>query len=560
MARAELRDFIGALSARPFWGLIGALLFVLIAAGVRALLTPTGIYVPEYTTYYPAIIAAALFAGTKAGFTALFLSCLASILIFSDPMIETTDHIAPAVAFAISGVLIIIVTSAYVRQVAANRVTAEQLRLAEQTARFGLWEFDPRSQKVTASENTQRMFGVSIEDRPISLREYIQRVHPDDAERMRCVAAEKPVHGQNFQVEYRLIGPGGERHILSRGSTISVRGKPKMIGAIFDVTEHKVDEKLLRSAIESLPWPVALVAEDGEILATSGAWNSTGGNDHGRDLGTWIETACPDNHQTIMALLLRALLHRDRAAQEITLQKPGGGRRFWSVQVTPLGVLPDGRRYATIAIRDITDERSREEQRSLVIGEFKHRLSNMSAVLTAIISQSLRNKPDDRRALVGRIETYMRTHQLLAAMPNEALSLRNLLTQELGALQLGNRIRTSGTDILLTPDLAIALAMTLHELMTNALKHGALKDDSGEIEISWLTSGGELEFNWIERTGSPVRAPDREGFGTKLFSRAFDAMGGHVTRSFPPTGFCCTIRVPIPGLAKALQTARHEAA
>lgn len=560
MARARLRHFIGALSARPIWGLIVALLSVLIATGVRAMLTPTEIHVPAYTTYYPAIIAAALFAGTQAGFTALFLSCLSSVLIFPDPTIETGDHIAPTAAFAISGILIIIVTSAYVRQVAANRVTAEQLRLAEQTARFGLWEFDPRSQKVTASENTQRMFGVPVEDRPISLREYIQRVHPDDVERLRCVASERPVQGQNYEVEYRLIGPGGERHMLSRGSTISVRGKPKMIGAIFDVTEHKVDEKLLRSAIESLPWPVALIAEDGEILATSGAWNTTGGNDHGRDLGKWIETACPDNHQTIMQLLLRALLHRDRAAQDITLQKPEGVRRFWSVQVTPLGVLPDGRRNATIAIRDITEERSRDELRSLVIGEFKHRLSNMSAVLTAIISQSLRNKPEDRRALIGRIETYMRTHQLLSAMPNETLSLRSLLTQELGALQLGERIKTSGTDILLTPELAIALAMTLHELMTNALKYGALKDDSGEIGVSWQTSCGELEFNWVERTGSTVRPPDREGFGTKLLSRAFDAMGGHVTRSFPPTGFCCTIRVPIPGLAKALQAARHEAA
>ena len=83
------------------------------------------------------------------------------------------------------------------------------------------------------------------------------------------------------------------------------------------------------------------------------------------------------------------------------------------------------------------------------------------------------------------------------------------------------RFPLDGPEILLSPKAVIALSLILHELATNSAKYGALSELSGHVEISWRRTGERVHVDWVERDGPPVTPPEREGFGTKVISRAF---------------------------------------
>jgi two-component sensor histidine kinase len=101
----------------------------------------------------------------------------------------------------------------------------------------------------------------------------------------------------------------------------------------------------------------------------------------------------------------------------------------------------------------------------------------------------------------------------------------------------------------LTPQIALAFAMAAQELVTNAVKYGALSNDQGEIGISWTTDRASpvlLRLRWQETGGSPVHPPTRRGFGTRLLERNLAMeLDGKVEIEFRPTGIICTIECPL---------------
>jgi two-component sensor histidine kinase len=93
---------------------------------------------------------------------------------------------------------------------------------------------------------------------------------------------------------------------------------------------------------------------------------------------------------------------------------------------------------------------------------------------------------------------------------------------------------------------ASALAMALHELATNAVKYGALSNESGRIDVRWRVESDTLELTWIERGGPPVSAPASTGFGTVLISRVLQAeTRGKVSTEFAPEGLTFRLTAPV---------------
>lgn len=112
------------------------------------------------------------------------------------------------------------------------------------------------------------------------------------------------------------------------------------------------------------------------------------------------------------------------------------------------------------------------------------------------------------------------------------------------------RFVLTGDPVQVEPPVASALAMTLHELGTNAVKYGALSNDAGYVETEWHTQqiGRRtwLSITWREKAGPPVERPSREGFGLKLIKRALAAeRGARIEHSFEPEGVVCTALLPI---------------
>jgi len=128
--------------------------------------------------------------------------------------------------------------------------------------------------------------------------------------------------------------------------------------------------------------------------------------------------------------------------------------------------------------------------------------------------------------------------------------LRDLARQQLEAhaADKTDRVRIEGQPILLPPDLATPFGLVLHELATNAAKHGALSNHTGKVTTTWTTAGRNnnrsLKFSWKEEGGPPTGEPGAKGFGSTLIDTAIP--GAKVKRNFLADGFACTIEVPLP--------------
>jgi two-component sensor histidine kinase len=119
-----------------------------------------------------------------------------------------------------------------------------------------------------------------------------------------------------------------------------------------------------------------------------------------------------------------------------------------------------------------------------------------------------------------------------------------------------DRLVVVGPELELDPKQALALALAVNELVTNASKYGALSKPSGTVDVSWSREGGgpspAFVFVWRERGGPPVVAPSREGFGTRVIRTSLaDDFGGTVDLAYEPTGFVCTLTAPLENLPRA---------
>lgn len=204
-------------------------------------------------------------------------------------------------------------------------------------------------------------------------------------------------------------------------------------------------------------------------------------------------------------------------------------------------------------IKDITDRVAAERRQQLLVDELSHRVKNTLATVQAIAQQSLRRTtdPERRDSLIARLTAYARGHDLLAGSNWQAAPLDQVVAQALVPFGGGERfeIAHDGQPVRLPPREALALALALHELCTNAIKHGALSVPAGRIFIDWeqRDAGQRFAFNWRETGGPPVAVPTRRGFGSTLLQRtlALD-LRGTVDVNFREDGLECRIIAPIP--------------
>jgi two-component sensor histidine kinase len=103
-----------------------------------------------------------------------------------------------------------------------------------------------------------------------------------------------------------------------------------------------------------------------------------------------------------------------------------------------------------------------------------------------------------------------------------------------------------GPDIILTPTLALTMALMVHELATNAAKYGALSQPAGKVSLQWSLADRTLNFEWRESGGPPVASPTHRGFGLQLLSRALEQFSGTVEMNFDASGLVCRMKAMLP--------------
>lgn len=186
------------------------------------------------------------------------------------------------------------------------------------------------------------------------------------------------------------------------------------------------------------------------------------------------------------------------------------------------------------------------ERQDLLARELQHRTKNLLAVIQAIASASLREN-QGREAFFNRLHALAKAQDLII----EGAARGALMKQVVGkALEsFGTRVLVEGPEVFLNPNAAQGFALIMHELATNAAKHGSLTTESGTVSVRWSVDTSATEptivFQWQERGGPPVTPPKRKGFGTVLLERAVPTSGTPPHFDYSREGFTYEVRATL---------------
>jgi PAS domain S-box-containing protein len=230
------------------------------------------------------------------------------------------------------------------------------------------------------------------------------------------------------------------------------------------------------------------------------------------------------------------------------------GREVWLEETSQAEFDAAGRLICVKGLtRDITTRKQAETHQNVLIAELDHRVKNLLARVGAIIVQtSQRRTTVDEfvRALRGRIQSMAAAHALLSKSRWSGVSLTHLVHHQLAPHATDANITISGPEIMLTSAQTQALAMVIHELVTNAAKYGALSIPDGRVSVNWDRAGADtsavLTVIWREFGGPPIKAQVRLGYGSNLIRDLIPhELGGAVDLTFPSDGACCKIEIPL---------------
>jgi PAS domain S-box-containing protein len=363
---------------------------------------------------------------------------------------------------------------------------------------------------------------------------------------------EKPHHGMEAVAER----PDGIRVPFIAYPTPMFDLAGKLVGAVnmlVDITERKKFEMTQQRLVAIVDGSDdAIISKDLNGIITS--WNNGAerlfGYTADEAIGQSVTMLMPPAQADEEPGILERIRRGERIDHYETVRRRKDGSKLdISLTVSPLRAA-DGRVVGASKIaRDITERKRQQEQLALLVREMRHRIKNTIATVSSIASQTFADiGPEDRSAFAARLEALAGAHDLLTVDNWRRANLRGLVQRALQPFlaTYGDRIGinyTDCTDYPLRPERAQTLALVLHELATNAVKYGALSNETGLVSVTW-TPGGPLAgiLAWKETGGPRVSPPERKGFGSRLIQRALGA-DCKVTLDYCPTGLTFTVEL-----------------
>jgi PAS domain S-box-containing protein len=375
-------------------------------------------------------------------------------------------------------------------------------------------------------------------------------------------------HSDPFEKEY--LRPDGSR-IPVRLTVTSVDGEPdKAVAFVQDLTpdraararEQDIQKRLeiALSAANQGVWDYNLVT--GEMIYDERAKQIYGlPVDQPVTFEVIRDATHPDDLPYTHAQLFRAIdpKIRDRNRYEYRIVRPDGSI-CWALAHGEAVFEGEGEaehavRYAG-TIQDITDRKAAERHQQIMIAELNHRVKNMLAIVQAIAHQTFQSDEcgDAVEMFAGRLSALAAAHTILTQESWDAAELGQIAGAVLEPHSQADhaQIRISGDNVRVPPQMAVNLAMALHELATNAAKYGALSKRGGHVDLSWTVTHSEpvLHIKWRESGGPPVSEPERKGFGTRMMQRVLASeLGGKVKLDFKRDGLECAIDAPLDPVA-----------
>jgi PAS domain S-box-containing protein len=256
----------------------------------------------------------------------------------------------------------------------------------------------------------------------------------------------------------------------------------------------------------------------------------------------------PDDREAFKQFVNAAIREGRSSIAEFRIVRPAGEVRWCSAGAVGT-VDAEGRPIHVSGVTlDITERKEAEERQVLLAREVDHRSRNALAVVQSILRLSRAERAKDFVAAVdGRIQALATAHTLLSQSRWEGANLMRLVDEEFSPYRTerGVRLEAAGPNVSMRPAAAQAIALALHELVTNAAKYGALSNASGQVSLRWHLSGESLVLHWVERDGPPVEPPTTKGFGmTMIGANVETGLMGRMQLDWRPDGLRCMLIVP----------------
>jgi PAS domain S-box-containing protein len=324
-----------------------------------------------------------------------------------------------------------------------------------------------------------------------------------------------------------------------------------------DLIERSKVETALRENEERMRWLASIVESSDDAIVSKNldgiilSWNQGAervfGYTAAETIGQPVTMLIPPERHDEEPVILDRLRRGERIDHYETIRRrKDGGLIAVSLTVSPVKDA-DGKVVGASKIaRDITEQKRAAEQIATLAREAEHRTKNVLATVQATVNLSHADTVEGlKNAIQGRIQALADVHTLFVQSRWVGAEMTMLAAQELAPYLQGDeaRARIDGPQLLLEPNAAQTIAMTLHELATNAAKYGALSAATGRVEVTWsLATDGRLVLRWTESGGPRVAPPAHRGFGTRVIERLISGqLKGEMRFDWRAEGLACEI-------------------
>jgi PAS domain S-box-containing protein len=448
------------------------------------------------------------------------------------------------------------------------REAESQFRIIAESLPALVWIIDTDLRLTYANARWLDYSGLPVED---SLGDsWMRWIHPDDLARVltEMEPRRRDEAAHTTEMRYRTKEGVYRWHMIQAAPVHSARGEFKgWCGTSVDIHDIKETEEALRRSEEQLrialraarmgdwSWDLATDRLSLSDRAAEIFGLPPGSSLSGAELRRQLHPADVARARDAMATSVEKLGPYD---VEYRIRRANDGAQVWVAAQGQTTLNDDGSpSRITGVVQDITDRKHAEERQQLLIRELHHRVKNTLATVQAIVGSTARTASsidEFYHGFVGRIVSLARTHNLLTEDLWQKASLKELIETELGPYEdeARNRILVEGPSVELPSEAAVPVGMAIHELTTNAAKHGALSTFGGQVEVKWQVDARDdqpiLRFLWTERGGPRVMMPTRQGFGSRLLQRVLATqLQADVHMDFQEDGLRFTMVMPIPG-------------
>ncbi|WP_428410310.1 PAS domain-containing protein [Hyphococcus sp.] len=533
-----------------------------LAAGI--VLMALAVLIPNST--FPLLTLVALIGATSSGYLApakktIFwltgVAIAAAVIVWVQP----GDLANNGLQWLAAAIVLILATSGvvfYIRKLEERAFEYSwQAEISAEAADLGVFRLDFESDALHANPKLRELLSLPPAT-PVYGEDVFARIHEQDVDYVReNLEAARGGEGR-FRAEFRVLGADNRyRWIAGRGRVIvdPRSGALSLAGVNYDITDVKDRESLVSKLIDGIGALFSITTPDGRILELNDYGETLAGvpreqwlNAQFWDLEMWGRSA--DTRAAVRDLVERAAVE-GQVSGEAPFWNDDGEKGWALLTVTPIDSDFGDPLHLCLCAVDISKRKAAEESNTLLVQELNHRIKNLFSVTNALISLSARyatSIEDFADATRQRLFALHQAHNLgTVDLKQRRADLRVILETTLRPWRTTPpRIFINGSDYPFDAGAATAWALIVHELVSNAVKHGALKEVDGTLNIDWKVSDDAFVFEWREESKNlaPVDSAQNAGFGHTIVDRLVSGfLNGEIKREASPGEVLITISI-----------------